>query len=61
MNDVIITQEGDLSPSYYYGYSHGSQIIPLKAGAVFDARLGMGKDGAGTGILVCSCDIVVLR
>jgi hypothetical protein len=51
MNDVLITHEGDISPSYYYGYSHGSQIIPLKSGAVFDAQLAMGKSGSGT--LVC--------
>jgi hypothetical protein len=49
LNDVLITHEGDNAAMYYYGYSHGSQYIPLKSNGKFDAFLGMGKNGAGSG------------
>ena len=48
-NDVIVTYEGRSTASYYYGYSHGSNIIPLKANAAFDSVVGLGKSAA-TGI-----------
>ena len=49
LNDVLITHEGESAPMYYYGYAHGSQIIPLKSNGKFDAFLGMGKNGPGSG------------
>ena len=45
-NDVIVTYEGRNTTSYYYGYSHGSNIIPLKANAAFDSVLGINKAAA---------------
>ena len=42
-NDVLVTHEGGVSPSFYFGFSHGSNIIPLKSNGMFDAQLGIGK------------------
>lgn len=45
LNDVMITHEGEMAGSYYYGHSHGSQIIPLKSNGKFDALLCAGYSG----------------
>jgi prepilin-type processing-associated H-X9-DG protein len=44
-NDVLVTYEGrtTTTSSYYYGYSHGSNIIPLKSNGRFDAQISIGK------------------
>jgi hypothetical protein len=48
INDVIITHEGEGSKPYYYGFHHGTQIIPLKTNGRFDALIGSGKNDATT-------------
>jgi len=52
-NDVLVYYEGKNSPVYYYGYSHGSNIIPLKANGRFDANLGIGKSATSGQHVVC--------
>merc|ERR1712100_80600 len=42
LNDVMITHEGDASGKFHYGYSHGTQIIPLTSANQIQAQLCMG-------------------
>lgn len=42
LNDVLLTHSGDSAGVDYYGRSHGTQIIPLKANGRFDAMTCMG-------------------
>eukprot|EP00730_Choanoeca_flexa_P004011 TRINITY_DN11572_c0_g1_i1.p3 TRINITY_DN11572_c0_g1~~TRINITY_DN11572_c0_g1_i1.p3 ORF type:complete len:176 (+),score=37.97 TRINITY_DN11572_c0_g1_i1:1852-2379(+) len=49
LNDVLITSEGDDSVTYYYGYFHGTQLIPLKANGRFDAVLNLHRNSNSIG------------
>ncbi|MFN9942129.1 MAG: hypothetical protein ACK56I_21925, partial [bacterium] len=60
-NDVIITHEGELSMPYYFGFHHGSQIIPLKSNGKFNAVLGNGKNGTDVHFVVLRVYGYILR
>ncbi|EDQ88644.1 uncharacterized protein MONBRDRAFT_26291 [Monosiga brevicollis MX1] len=47
-NDVQITHDGSAGSKNYYGFWHGTQIIPLKANGNFDAILCDGAANDGT-------------
>ncbi len=38
----MITHNGENGAPFYYGHSHGSHVIPLKANGRFDAFLCLG-------------------
>ncbi|EGD79933.1 hypothetical protein PTSG_10215 [Salpingoeca rosetta] len=48
LNDILITHEGAPSATWYYGFYHPTQVIPLKENGQFEAYLGMDKSGTQT-------------
>eukprot|EP00045_Choanoeca_perplexa_P014568 m.172554 g.172554 ORF g.172554 m.172554 type:complete len:328 (+) comp16720_c0_seq1:1295-2278(+) len=58
LNDVLITHEGD-GTYYFYGHFHGTQLIPLKSGAKFDAMLNAGGSTASDADLQAVTILVV--